>query len=296
MTMLGLPIIETSILLGMLGVYLAAAVVGVRQISGGADKYGRLIISLVALGVSLESVILIFRAVEIQDFPLTGLYESMMVLTIALGLTFLFLSIAIKQVWFGSVMVWIIFLMALLSASVAQPAGRLQVAVRTPWIAAHGLAMVLSAAAMAFAAGVAALFLLSRWKLKHKQIAELIGRVPNIERLQGMNISCLRVCLVLLTFGLVSGAGLAMVKSAVLGVSGIEWLMDPKIVLIAAVWLLLAVILVLHRVIPISGKMTAWLTVAASFLILFALVGTAIFCGTKHDFSTGELSRVEGRE
>jgi ABC-type uncharacterized transport system permease subunit len=156
--------------------------------------------------------------------------------------------------------------------------------------------MVLSAAAMAFAAGVAALFLLSRWKLKHKQIAELIGRVPNIERLQGMNISCLRVCLVLLTFGLVSGAGLAMVKSAVLGVSGIEWLMDPKIVLIAAVWLLLAVILVLHRVIPISGKMTAWLTVAASFLILFALVGTAIFCGTKHDFSTGELSRVEGRE
>jgi ABC-type uncharacterized transport system permease subunit len=234
--------------------------------------------------------------VEIQDFPLTGLYESMMVLTIALGLTFLFLSIAIKQVWFGSVMVWIIFLMALLSASVAQPAGRLQVAVRTPWIAAHGLAMVLSAAAMAFAAGVAALFLLSRWKLKHKQIAELIGRVPNIERLQGMNISCLRVCLVLLTFGLVSGAGLAMVKSAVLGVSGIEWLMDPKIVLIAAVWLLLAVILVLHRVIPISGKMTAWLTVAASFLILFALVGTAIFCGTKHDFSTGELSRVEGRE
>jgi len=294
--MFELPILEKAVFSGVLILYLGAAIVGMRQLSGGRDKYGQLLTALIALAVSLECLILVFRAAAIQAFPLTGLFESMIVLTVTFSLTFLFLSIAIKQVWFGSVMVWIIFLMALLSALVARPAGRLQAAARTPWIAAHGLAMVLAAAAIAFSAGASALFLLGRWKLKHKQIAKLIGRVPNIERLQGMNLFGLRASLVLLTFGLVSGIGLAVVKSTVLGVSGVEWLTDPKIVLIAAVWLLLAVILVLGSVFAISGRMTAWLTMAAFFLILFALIGTAIFCGTKHDFSTPELSRVEGRE
>lgn len=294
--MFELPILEKAIFFGVLILYLSAVIVGVRQLSSGEDKYGRLLTALIALAVSLECVILIFRAAAIQAFPLTGLFESMIVLTVVFGLTFLFLSIVIRQVWFGSVMTWIIFIMALLSALVARPAGRLQAAARTPWIAAHGLAMVLAVAAIAFAAGASALFLLSRWKLKHKQIAKVIGRVPNIERLQGMNVFGLRASLVLLTFGLVSGVGLAVVKSAVLGVSGVEWLTDPKIVLIGAVWLLLAVILVLRGVVAISGRMTAWLTMAAFFLILFALIGITIFCGTKHDFSTGELSRVEGRE
>jgi len=294
--MFELPILEKAIFIGALIFYFSAAIVGMRQLSGGKDKYGQLLTTLIALAVSLECLILIFRAAAIQTFPLTGLFESMMVLTVAFSLTFLFLSIAIKQVWFGSVMVWMILAMALLSAVVARPAARLQAAARTPWILAHGLAMVLSGAMIAFAAGTAALFLLGRWRLKHKQIAKVIGRVPNIERLQGMNVFGLRASLVLLTFGLVSGVGLVVVKSAVLGVSGVEWLTDPKIVLIVAVWLLLAVILVLRRVFAISGRTTAWLTMAAFFLILFAFIGTAIFCGTKHDFSTVELSRVEARE
>jgi len=294
--MVELPIIERSIFFGALILYLASAAVGVRQISSGEDKYGRLLISLIALAVSLESVILVFRAVAIQAFPLTGLFESMIVLTVVFGLTFLFVSLVIRQVWFGSVMAWIIFAMALLSAVVAKPAAQLQTAARTPWIVAHGLAMVLAGAMIAFAAGTAALFLLGRWKLKHRQIRKLIGKVPNIEKLERMNLFGLKACLVLMTFGLVSGIGLAAVKSAVLGISGIDWLTDLKIVLIAAAWILLAAVLALRRIVALRSKMTAYITVAVFLLILFALVGTTVFCGTKHDFSTGEVSRVEGRE
>jgi ABC-type uncharacterized transport system permease subunit len=292
--MLELPIIERSIFFGVLILYLASAAVGVRQLSSGEDKYGRLLISLIALAVSLESVILIFRAVSINTVPLT--VESMMVLTVVFGLTFLFLSVAIRQVWFGSVMAWIIFAMVLLSAVVARPATQLQAEARTPWIVAHGLAMVLAGAMIAFAAGSAALFLLGRWKLKHKQLGKLLGRMPSVEKLECMNLFGLRACLVLMTFGLVTGIGMAMVRSAVLGISAFEWLTDAKIVLIAAAWLLLAVILGFRRVVALKGRMTALLTVAAFLLILFAFVGTTVFCGTKHDFRISDVSKVEARE
>jgi len=282
--------IETSIFFGVLILYLAAAIVGVRQLRSGADKYGWIMIALIAPAVSLESVMLIFRAVAIKAVPLTGLFESMIVLTIVFGLTFLFLSAAVRQVWFGSVMAWLLFAMALLSASVAVPASNLQPAVGTPWIAAHGLAMVLSGATIAFAAGAAALFLLARWKLKHKQIYKLIGKVPNIEKLEAMNIFALRASFVLMTFGLVTGIGLAVVKAKVLGVSAAEWLTDPKIVLIAVAWVLLAVILVLRHLATLRGKVVACMTVAAFVVILFAFVGTAVFCGTHHDFGTGDVS------
>jgi ABC-type uncharacterized transport system permease subunit len=292
-TMLQLPMIETSIFFGVLIFYLAAAIVGLRQLRSGADKYGRIMIALIALAVPLESVILIFRAVAIQAVPLTGLFESMIVLTIVFGLTFLFLSAAVRQVWFGSVMAWLLFAMALLSALVAAPASNLQPAARTPWIAAHGLAMVLAGATIAFAAGAAALFLLARWKLKHKQIYKLIGKVPNIEKLEAMNIFALRASLILMTFGLITGIGLAVVKAKVLGVSAAEWLTDPKIVLIAVVWVLLAAILVLRHLAALRGKVVACMTVAAFVVILFAFVGTAVFCGTQHDFATSSVSSSE---
>jgi ABC-type transport system involved in cytochrome c biogenesis permease subunit len=250
-------------------------------------------IALIALAVSLESVILIFRAVAIQAVPLTGLFESMIVLTIVFGLTFLFLSAAVRQVWFGSVMAWLLFAMALLSALVAAPASNLQPAARTPWIAAHGLAMVLAGATIAFAAGAASLFLLARWKLKHKQIYKLIGKLPNIEKLEAMNIFALRASLVFMTFGLVTGIGLAVVKAKGLGVSVAEWLTDPKIVLIAVVWVFLAAILVLRHLAALRGKMVACMTVAAFVVILFAFVGTAVFCGTHHNFGTGDVSSSE---
>jgi ABC-type uncharacterized transport system permease subunit len=294
--MFDLPVFEKVIFFGVLMLYLSAAIVGVRQLSGGKAKYGRLLTALIALAVSLECVILIFRAAAIQAFPITDLFESMIALTVVSGLTFLFVSLAIRQVWFGSVMAWIIFAMALLSAVVARPAGQLQEEARTPWIVAHGLAMVLAGAMIAFAAGSAVLFLLGRWKLKHKQIKRLIGKLPNIEKLERMNLFGLKACLVLMTFGLVSGIGLAAVKSAVLGISGVDWLTDPKIVLIAAVWILLAVALVLRHIVALRGKMTAYITVAIFLLTLFALVGTTVFCGTKHDFGNSDVSRVEVRE
>ncbi len=290
--MLGLSIPEIIIFAFVITLFLAAAIAGILQLPAGGEKYKRFLLPLVSLAVTLEAVMLIFRAVAIKAVPLTGLFESMIVLTIVFGLIYLFVSIAIQQVWFGSVMVWVIFGLIILAAIVAEPASEAHAAAATPWAIAHGIAMILSGAAAMLATASAVLYLLGRRKLKQKKVLQVIGRVPNIESLERMNLFGLKACFVLMTFGLAGGVGLAA-TSASLNMTAFDWLTDPKIVLITLAWLLLGSILALWRMVKLREKTIAYVTLLTFALILFAVVGTSVFCGSDHNF---DRSKVESAE
>ncbi len=285
--MLELPLPETITFTLVFATYLAAAVVGVLQLRQRGEKYSRFLLPLVSLAVTLEAVILIFRAVAIKAVPLTGLFESMIVMTIVFGLTYLFLRIAIQQVWFSSVMVWVILVLVLLAGIVAEPPAQAHAAASTPWAIAHAFAMILAGAAAMLAMASAVLYLFARRKLKRKNLLEVLGKVPNIEKLERMNLFGLKSCFVLMTFGLASGIGLAATSTS-LNRSAFDWLTDAKIVLVAIVWLLLGAILVLWKTVKLKEKTIAHATLVAFALILFAVVGTSIFCGTGHDFAGGD--------
>jgi ABC-type uncharacterized transport system permease subunit len=286
--MLKLPLSELVIFSIVIASYLVAAVAGVFQLLAGGEKYRRFLLPLVALAVTLEAVILIFRAVAIKAVPLTGSFESMIVLTIVFGLTYLFLSIGIQKVWFGSVMVWVLLVLILLAAIVAKPASQVSAMASTPWAIAHGISMALAGAAAMLATASAVLYLYSRRKLKQKDLLGVLGKVPNIEKLERMNIFGVKSCFTMLTFGLVSGIGLSV---------SLGWMLtDPKIVLIEIVWLLLGMILVLWKTIRLKEKTIAHLTIVAFVLILFAVVGTSIFCGTGHDFGDTKVKAGEKAE
>jgi ABC-type uncharacterized transport system permease subunit len=282
--MLKLPLSETVTFVFVVAAYLAAAVMGVLQLRPRGEKYSRFLLPLVSLAVTLEAVILIFRAIAIKAVPLTGLFESMIVLTIVFGLTYLFLGIAIHQVWFSSVMVWVLLVLVLLAGVVAEPPAQAHAAASTPWAIAHAFAMILGGAAAMLAMASAVLYLFARRKLKRKNLLDVLGKVPNIEKLERMNLFGLKSCFVLMTFGLASGIGLAATSTS-LNRTALDWLTDAKIVLVAVVWLLLGVILVLCKTVKLKEKTVAYVTLVAFALILFAVVGTSIFCGTGHNFS-----------
>ncbi|MBL7153346.1 MAG: cytochrome c biogenesis protein CcsA [Phycisphaerae bacterium] len=281
--MLDLPIHEMAIFALAIAAYLAAAVVGVLQLLAGGQRYRRLISPLVLAAVVLEAALLISRAIEIKAVPLTGIFESMIVLTMACALLQLFVGRAIRRVWFGSVMVWVIFGLVVLTAAVAEPASQAHEAASTPWAIAHAIAMILGGAAAMLAAASAGLYLFGRRKLKQKRVLQVLGKVPNIETLERMNLFGLKWCFYLMTLGLGSGIGMAATTPSV-DMTGRDWLTDPKIVLVAAVWLLLAMILALLRTVKLKEKTVAYATIVAFALILFAVVGTLAFCGSGHDF------------
>jgi ABC-type uncharacterized transport system permease subunit len=287
--MFNLPSHEMVTFVTVVAITLAATVIGILQLLPDNEKFRRFLTPLISLAVVLQAVMLVFRAVAIQAVPLTGLFESMLVLTIVFGLIYLFFSLAIQQVWFGSVMVWVMLVLVVLTGIVAEPASQAHAAASTPWAIAHAIAMILAGAAAMLATAGAVLYLFARRKLKQKNLLQILGKVPNIEKLEQLNLFGLKACFVLMTLGLASGIGLAATITS-LNMTALDWLTDAKIVLILVVWLLLGSILVLWKAIKLKEKTIACVTIVAFALILFAVVGTSIFCGTGHDFSGVETA------
>ena len=146
--------------------------------------------------------------------------------------------------------------------------------------------MALSGAMIVFAAAMSVLFLWSRKRLKSRKFLQLFGKMPTIEKLEKMNLLGLQLSFAAMTFGLVSGIGLVAVKSAGLGMTLSDWLTDSKIVLIAVAWILLLCTLIFRRMLSFSGKVVAQVTLLICFLILFAFIGSKIFCKSDHDFGS----------
>jgi ABC-type uncharacterized transport system permease subunit len=153
--------------------------------------------------------------------------------------------------------------------------------------------MTLSGAAIVFTFGIAALFLVTRSRLKRKQIVKVIGRAPNIEKLEQMNIIGLKACFVFVTFGIVTGMGLAIVKAASIHISPRQWLVDPKFIIFVVSWIVLGIVLALRNVIALRARAMAQITLILFFLIIFAIVGSAFFCGTAHVFTKPDTTQVE---
>ena len=291
--MFELPLTETCIFIAALFTYFVSAILGLRQLSKNGVRSRQLLLVLVAAGVLLEIILLMIRSASIKALPMTGLFESMIILTVVFGLTFLSLSAFIRQVWFSSVMVWIVFIIAVLSAVVATPAVEPHPIAQRPWVILHGLSMLFSIAGMALAGAGATLFLLGRRSLKRKQISKVLGRMPNIEKLEKMNLTALKACFVFMTFGVISGFVVAAVRSSTVGIEFWQWFVDAKVVLMALSWMLVGAILALRSVLVLKSRTIAQITIIAFVLILFAVVGTAIFCGTAHDFSGDKIETVE---
>jgi len=244
---------------------------------------------LFATAVVLEAVILIFRAISIKRVPLTGLFESMIVLTLVLGLIYLVLGMVIRQVWFSTTISWIILILILLTAFIAQPAAEPLSIASTPWAIAHGMAMILGAAMILLATVSAYVYLLGCRRLKQKKISQVLGKVPNIQKLDSVNLVSLKFAFVFITIGLASGIGGVWMEQDSLGGSFPGWLIDSKIIAVGITWLLLGLVLLAYRLRIIKGKRKAQTTIAAFFWILFAFVGAVLLCNTKHDFSSANL-------
>jgi len=284
--MVHLPVPELVLFLSAGVLCAGAALIGYVQLRPRGLSYPRLLMPfLICLATCLEVIILVLRAVEAQAVPLTGLFESMLVLVIVFNLLYILLSIAVTQIWFSSVMVWMIFGLALLTGMVAEPATASAKVEVTPWVVFHSVAMVISTAFITFSMVAGSLFLVTSNRLKHKKVTKVLGRVPSIHWLQASLLLGVKGCFVTLSVGLASGIGLITMKAAAPDMDLQDWFVDPKMVVVACAWLLIAFIWVLHALGMVKEKALAYSSLLAFFLMIFALVGVPLFCGTQHSFT-----------
>jgi ABC-type transport system involved in cytochrome c biogenesis permease subunit len=288
--MFDLPATEAIVLALAVLAHATAGVIVALPLLKRNRQYGSLLLPPLVAAIALEAVLLGLRGVSIQAFPLTGLFESLIVLALVFGVLYLFLRSTVEQVWFSSVMVWAILGIVLMAALVARPASRPRDVATTPWAVAHGSAMILATAAVVFAAASSVLYLLGSYRLKHKGIMQVLGRVPNMETLTRMNRIGVRVGFVLLTLGLISGLSLA----SLVGPGMARWLADGKVICILGAWGLLGAILILGRFHLLKVKVRAYVTIMVLGLLLVAIVGVTVAGATQHKFSRDSGFRIWG--
>jgi ABC-type transport system involved in cytochrome c biogenesis permease subunit len=263
----------------------AAGLVAVLELRAGCQRYGVWSVALVLGTVVLSTGLLALRGLSIRAVPLTGLFESLILLAAVFGVLYLSLRPAIDQVWFGAVMVWVILGMLVAAALVTRPAARPQELAATPWAVAHATAMILASASVMFAAANAGLYLLGSYRLKHHRVMQVLGRIPNMETLTRMNRLAVGLGFVLLTVGVLGGLGLAQQD----GTGIAKWLTDIKVLCIVAAWGLLGLVLILDRLGRLKVKVRAYATMVAFGLLLVAMIGVSVAGATRHKFSQAPL-------
>jgi ABC-type uncharacterized transport system permease subunit len=152
--------------------------------------------------------------------------------------------------------------------------------------------MILGGVSITFATASAILYLFGSYKLKQKQIMQVLGKVPNIEKLESMNLLGIKTGFLFITVGVISGLGMALTRLAVMGTSITEWLTDGKVICIITAWVVLAFILALNHLLLLKSKARACMTIAVFLLILFAILGVTILGATHHNFSVHHLSNT----
>lgn len=274
---------EAIVLLLIVIVNAATGTLAAKQLVKRHRRYESLFMPCILAAVILDAVLLVIRGVSIKAAPLTSLFDSLILLALVFGLLYLLMKPSVNQVWFGSVMVWAILGMVLVAALVAKPAVRPPQVARTPWAVAHAGFMILATAAIVFAAANSSLYLLGSYRLKHKGVMQVLGRIPSLETLVHMHRLGVRVGFVLLTAGIVSGLGLSLFDTGIA-----RWLADSKVICILGAWALLGAILVTDRLGLLRIKGQVYVTIVAFGLILVAIVGVTVAGATQHKFSRAD--------
>lgn len=282
--MFQLPLAEQVIFWVVLLLGLATALVGILQLRKGAAWNGLVMSHLMAMTLLLEAGLLIFRATAEGAIPLTGLFESLLVLTLVFGLTYLIFGVFIQQVWFSSIASWVILVLIVLTGLAAEPAGRMRDMVPQPWALAHGSAMALGSAMTMLGAAAAILYLVGHRRLKHGQFSKVLGVVPNLENLKRLNRWALRIAFVFFSLGLVTGIGMAGMLARREEIQVGQWLGDPRLLGALAVWLMVGLLLLGEAVHLVQFRTAAILTLLILAVLILGLILRASMKGA-HDFT-----------
>lgn len=150
----------------------------------------------------------------------------------------------------------------------------------------QGVAMLLHVATAYAAFGVftlasvsAVIYLMQDSNLKNKRFGVVWERLPSLEKMDHIMSRLVGVAFLLLTVSM--GIGFVLVRK--LG-GGEEWLLDPKVLATAVLWILLAVFVHLRASSDRHGRGIAMVAVFGLASLLFAFMGVHLLAPSVHAF------------
>jgi ABC-type uncharacterized transport system permease subunit len=149
--------------------------------------------------------------------------------------------------------------------------------VRTSWLIAHILALMISYAALSFSMLASVLYLVQERRIKSKPKGRkstwglALDWLPPLDTLERIAHATLEFGFPCMTVGLVIGSVLAQETPL-----GAAYFLDPKIIAAFVSWVVYVVLLLVRRSAGLRGRKAAYLT-GAVFLVMVAVWGANLF-------------------
>lgn len=246
--------------------YSSAWVLFLMLLTRGQARHGDLGIRALGAGVVAHVAYLAARTLGGVPLEVTGMYESLSLLALAMVITFLITARRFQVTVLGAFLAPIT-LIALLGASVAASSGPVPGAVRQALLPLHIGANVLGIAAFALASVAAVAYLIQERLLRAKKVMGMFQRLPPLDRLDFLGFRALLVGFALLSVGFITGA-FWIVRGADGGIT-----ISPAQIFGALAWLIFAAVLVLRSVAGWRGRRAAVGTIVGFACTAIALAG-----------------------
>lgn len=252
-------------------VYLVAFALYVAVFFTPSKAVARAATAVMTLAVLVNAGLFTWMWIDFGRAPLKSLFETAIFLALNIGLLYLVMERLYRTQIFGAISAAfavgsIVFALTKWDAEVQ----KLPAALQSGWFVPHVWVYFVGYAAVALAAGISALQLLSRHSAFVRRLLSLkAGSVLTGEELdlEGIVYGAIKFGFVLLTLGLLVGSVWA--KSA----WGDFWVWDPKENWSLVTWLVYGAYLHLRKVKGWRGDAAAWVAIIGFAVVIFTYVG-----------------------
>ena len=233
-------------------------------------------LGLTAAGLVAHTLYLVLRAQQTQLPPLlSSTHDWLLVLAWLAVLVYLFVALLDRELATGLIVLPLVVALVVSSLFVTRSSEGL-LSVHRSWTMLHVSLLVFGIGGVLLGLVSGLLYLWQHARLKNRQSVQPGLTLPSLERLERFNRLAVLVSLPLLTFGMVSGAGLIVMSSAQEALAA-RIVRDPLVIGSGVCWLLMTgvfVWLLSHRATP--GRQVARLTVWSCGFLLLTMVGTQV--------------------
>ena len=244
------------------------------------ERIGRLASAFMVIGFLLLLPGVVFRGISANRVPWGNMYEFSITGALAFSAAYLFVLKKYKLRWLGLP----VALSTLLTLGTAvtllyRPSAPLMPALKSPWLAIHVSAAIISGGVFLLANCIAATYLiLDRYEQKGARPV-WAEKLPSLEVLDNLSYRLVALVFPLWTFSVIAGAIWAEAAW------GRYWGWDPKETWAFITWVAYAAYLHARVTIGWRGRKAAWLCLLAGSTFLFNYIYINVWGTGRHTYS-----------
>ena len=244
------------------------------------ERIGRLASAFMVIGFLLLLPGVVFRGISANRVPWGNMYEFSITGALAFSAAYLFALKKYKLRWLGlPVALSILLTLGTAVTLLYRPSSPLMPALKSPWLAIHVSAAIISGGVFLLANCIAATYLiLDRYEQKGARPV-WAEKLPSLEVLDNLSYRLVALVFPLWTFSVIAGAIWAEAAW------GRYWGWDPKETWAFITWVAYAAYLHARVTIGWRGRKAAWLCLLAGSTFLFNYIYINVWGTGRHTYS-----------